>query len=74
MDTACMPTASGTILLLLLLWCLSFLSTADDIYHPTDLFSISCGSSTNFSTLDTRNWTSDNHFLSPTNPSVAAPS
>ncbi|XP_047162686.1 receptor-like protein kinase FERONIA [Vigna umbellata] len=74
MDPACTPTASGTILLLLLLWCLSFLSTADDIYHPTDLFSVSCGSSTNFSTPDTRNWTSDNHFLSPTNLSVSAPS
>jgi len=74
MDTACPPTASGTILLLLLLWCLSFLSTADDIYRPTDLFSISCGSSTNFSTLDTRNWTSDIHFLSPTHLSVSAPS
>ncbi|BAT83253.1 hypothetical protein VIGAN_04037600, partial [Vigna angularis var. angularis] len=74
MDTACTPTASETILLLLLLWFLSFLSTADDIYHPTDLFSVSCGSSTDFSTPDTRNWTSDIHFLSPTNLSVSAPS
>ncbi|KAG2403992.1 Receptor-like protein [Vigna angularis] len=74
MGTACTPTASETILLLLLLWFLSFLSTADDIYHPTDLFSISCGSSTDFSTPDARNWTSDIHFLSPTNLSVSAPS
>ncbi|WVZ06821.1 hypothetical protein V8G54_020167 [Vigna mungo] len=74
MERTCTRAASGTILFLLLWWCLSFLSMADVIYRPTDLFSISCGSSTNFSTLDTRNWTSDNHFLSPTNPSVAAPS
>ncbi|WVZ06817.1 hypothetical protein V8G54_020163, partial [Vigna mungo] len=74
MDPSCTRTALRTIIFLFLMCCLSFLSTADDIYHPTDLFSISCGSSTNFSTLDTRNWTSDNRFLSPTNPSVAAPS
>ncbi|KOM36790.1 hypothetical protein LR48_Vigan03g017100 [Vigna angularis] len=74
MDTSCTRTALRTILFLLLWSCLSFISMADVIYRPTDLFSISCGSSTNFSTQDTRNWTSDNHFLSPTNPSVAAPS
>ncbi|XP_014496880.1 receptor-like protein kinase FERONIA [Vigna radiata var. radiata] len=74
METTCTRTASRATLLLLLMWCLSFLSTADDVYRPTDLFSISCGSSTNFSTLDFRNWTSDIHFLSPTHLSVAAPS
>ncbi|KAK7374639.1 hypothetical protein VNO80_08076 [Phaseolus coccineus] len=77
MDTTCRQSASGTILLLLLLqlWCLSFLSIAEDIYDPTELFSISCGSSTNFSPLDTRNWTADIHFLSPTTHlSVSAPS
>ncbi|XP_047162703.1 receptor-like protein kinase FERONIA [Vigna umbellata] len=74
MDTSCTRTALRTIFFLLLWCCLSFISMADVIYRPTDLFSISCGSSTNFSTPDTRNWTSDNHFLSPTNLSVAAPS
>jgi len=75
METTCTRAASGTILLLfLLLWCLSFLSIADHIFSPSDLFSISCGSSTNFSTLDTRNWTTDIHFLSPTHLSVSAPS
>ncbi|QCE12700.1 interleukin-1 receptor-associated kinase 4 [Vigna unguiculata] len=74
MDTTCTQTALRTILLFFLMCCLSFLSTADDIYHPTDLFSVSCGSSTNFSTLDTRNWTTDIHFLSPTHLSVSAPS
>jgi len=74
MDTTCWQTASGTILLRFLLCCLSFLSIADAIYRPTELLSISCGSSTNFSTLDTRNWTADFHFLSPTHLSVPAPS
>ncbi|KAK7374636.1 hypothetical protein VNO80_08073 [Phaseolus coccineus] len=64
MDTTYRQSASGTILLLLQFWCFSFLSIAEDIYDPTELFSISCGSSTNFSTLD-RNWTADIHFLSP---------
>ncbi|CAJ1834287.1 unnamed protein product [Sphenostylis stenocarpa] len=64
----------GTILLLLfLLLCLSFYCIGDDIYRPNDLFGISCGSSTNFSTLDTRNWTADIKFLSPTHQAVAAP-
>jgi len=73
MDTTGTPLR--TILLLLFqIWCFSFISMADVIYRPTDLFSVSCGSSTNFSTLDTRNWTSDIHFLSPTHLSVAAPS
>ncbi|XP_047152348.1 receptor-like protein kinase FERONIA [Vigna umbellata] len=74
MDTTCTRTAVRSILFLFFMWCLSFLSTADDIYHPTELFSISCGSSTDFSTHDTRNWTSDIHFLSPINLSVSAPS
>ncbi|XP_027929907.1 receptor-like protein kinase FERONIA, partial [Vigna unguiculata] len=72
MDTTCKQSALGTILLLFLLWCLPCLSIADVIYHPLDLFSISCGSSTNFSTLDTRNWTADINFLSQTHHSVAA--
>ncbi|KAL9297291.1 hypothetical protein ACSQ67_023187 [Phaseolus vulgaris] len=70
MDTSCTQTALGTILLLFLLSCLSI---ADVIYRPPDLFSISCGSSTNFSTPDTRNWTSDIKFLSPTHNSVDLP-
>ncbi|QCE12691.1 interleukin-1 receptor-associated kinase 4 [Vigna unguiculata] len=74
MDTTCKQSALGTILLLFLLWCLPCLSIADVIYHPLDLFSISCGSSTNFSTLDTRNWTADINFLSQTHHSLAVPS
>ncbi|CAJ1834233.1 unnamed protein product [Sphenostylis stenocarpa] len=76
MDETASRIGLGTILLLLftlLLLCLSFCCTADDIYRPNDLFSISCGSSTNFSTLDTRNWTADIKFLSPTHQAVAAP-
>ena len=68
MDTSCTETALGTILLLFLLSCLSI---ADVIYRPPDLFSISCGSSTTFSDLDTRNWIPDITFLSQNHNSVA---
>ncbi|XP_057754971.1 receptor-like protein kinase FERONIA [Arachis stenosperma] len=47
--------------LFLLFTCLPFfviIIAADQIYNPTDVYSISCGSSNNF-TFDGRNWTSD---------------
>ncbi|KAK7395626.1 hypothetical protein VNO78_16190 [Psophocarpus tetragonolobus] len=67
----------GTVLQVLL-FCLSYVSiTAEDIYHPVDLLSINCGISTNFSSLDGRNWIGDGStklkFLSETHNSVAAP-
>ncbi|XP_014498298.1 receptor-like protein kinase FERONIA [Vigna radiata var. radiata] len=74
MDTTCKQTALVTILLLFLLSRLPCLSMADVIYRPLDLFTISCGSSTNFSTLDTRNWTADINFLSQTHHPLAVPS
>ncbi|KAH1156363.1 hypothetical protein GLYMA_18G271100v4 [Glycine max] len=72
MDTNCIRIALGTILLILP--CLPFLSIAEVIYPPLELFSISCGSSTNF-TLDGRNWIGDNNskLLSESQGSVAAP-
>ncbi|KAG5092955.1 hypothetical protein JHK82_051733 [Glycine max] len=72
MDTTCIRIALGTILLILP--CLPFLSIAEVIYPPLELFSISCGSSTNF-TLDGRNWIGDNNskLLSESQGSVAAP-
>ncbi|BAT83251.1 hypothetical protein LR48_Vigan03g015800 [Vigna angularis] len=62
-----------TILLLLLL---SFfhLSKADVIFDPPDLLTINCGSSTNFSTPDGRNWIGDTNtkLLSVSRGSVLA--
>ncbi|KAG4925920.1 hypothetical protein JHK87_051460 [Glycine soja] len=75
MDTTCTRIALGTIILHLLLMCLSYLSIAEVIYSPDELLSINCGSSSNFSTRDGRNWTVDINFLiaeSRAN-SVAAP-
>ncbi|KAL2329829.1 hypothetical protein Fmac_017410 [Flemingia macrophylla] len=68
--------AIGAMLPFLLFLCLSFLSIADNsIYNPVDLFSISCGSSINFSARsDGRNWVGDSNtkFLSEKQHSVAA--
>ncbi|XP_029125690.1 receptor-like protein kinase FERONIA [Cajanus cajan] len=73
MDTTLTRIALGTILFLLLLLSHPYLSIAEDaIYSPLDLFSINCGSSTNLSTLDGRNWIGDIKFLSQSNDSVAA--
>ncbi|KAL5167446.1 Receptor-like protein kinase FERONIA [Glycine soja] len=72
MDTTSTQIASGTILFLLLLF-FPYLSIADVIYSPVELFSINCGSSSNLSTRDGRNWTADIKFLSENKDSVAAP-
>ncbi|KAH1156359.1 hypothetical protein GLYMA_18G270700v4 [Glycine max] len=72
MDTTGTHIASGAILFLLLL-CLSYLSIADVIYSPVELFSINCGSNSSLSTRDGRNWTADIKFLSENKDSVAAP-
>ncbi|RZB53903.1 receptor-like protein kinase FERONIA [Glycine soja] len=72
MDTTSTQIASGTILFLLLLF-FSYLSIADVIYSPVELFSINCGSSSSLSTRDGRNWTADIKFLSENKDSVAAP-
>ncbi|QCD79173.1 interleukin-1 receptor-associated kinase 4 [Vigna unguiculata] len=58
METTTKPIALGTILLLLLL-SFSHLSKADVIFDPSDLLTINCGSSTNFSTPEGRNWIGD---------------
>ncbi|XP_027927214.1 receptor-like protein kinase FERONIA [Vigna unguiculata] len=58
METTTKPIALGTILLLLLL-SFSHLSKADVIFDPPDLLTINCGSSTNFSTPEGRNWIGD---------------
>ena len=72
MDTSGTRIALGTILPILLL-CLPYFSIAVDvIYRPVELLSINCGSSSNFSTLDGRNWTADIKFLSENKDSVAA--
>ncbi|KAG4378098.1 hypothetical protein GLYMA_18G270600v4 [Glycine max] len=74
MDTTDTRIALGSILILLLM-CLSNLSIAEVIYSPDELLSINCGSSSNFSSRDGRNWTVDINFLiaeSRVN-SVAAP-
>ena len=54
---------------------LSYLSIAEVIYSPDELLSINCGSSSNFSTRDGRNWTVDINFLTVESRinSVAAP-
>ncbi|KAK7394387.1 hypothetical protein VNO78_14914 [Psophocarpus tetragonolobus] len=70
MDTGDTRIALG--ILGLLLW-LPYLSTADVIYRPVDLFSINCGSSTSLFTPDGRNWTADVIFLSQNMDSVSAP-
>ncbi|KAL2329827.1 hypothetical protein Fmac_017408 [Flemingia macrophylla] len=73
MDTILSRIATGTILFLLLLLCLPFLSIAEDaIYRPIDLLSINCGSPYNFSTQDSRNWTGDIKFLYESHNSVVA--
>ncbi|KAH1156362.1 hypothetical protein GLYMA_18G271000v4 [Glycine max] len=75
MDTTCTRIALGTIILHLLLMGLSYLSIAEVIYSPDELLSINCGSSSNFSTRDGRNWTVDINFLTVESRinSVAAP-
>ena len=73
MDTTCIRFALRAILLHLLLLSLPKLSIAEFIYSPHEIFSIHCGSSTNFSTRDGRNWTADIKFLSENKDSVAAP-
>ncbi|XP_027348906.1 receptor-like protein kinase FERONIA [Abrus precatorius] len=64
-----------TVFLLLLLLCLSYVSTAQDIYHPAEHFTILCGSSTNLYADGGRNWTGDNNMklLSENNGSVSVP-
>ncbi|TKY65061.1 Receptor protein kinase FERONIA [Spatholobus suberectus] len=69
MDTTGTRIALGAILLLLL--CPPYLSIADVIYSPLDLYSINCGSSNNLFTPD-RNWTGDTKFLSERGDSVLA--
>ncbi|KAG4378097.1 hypothetical protein GLYMA_18G270150v4 [Glycine max] len=49
MDTTSTQIASGTILFLLLLF-FPYLSIADVIYSPVELFSINCGSNSSLST------------------------
>ncbi|KAL2329830.1 hypothetical protein Fmac_017411 [Flemingia macrophylla] len=72
MDSTPTRIPIGAILLLLLFLRHPYLSIADTIYRPVDLFSINCGSSTNLSTPDGRNWTGDTNFLSQSHNSVAA--
>ncbi|TKY65073.1 Receptor protein kinase FERONIA [Spatholobus suberectus] len=62
--------ALGATLLFLSL-CLPYVSIAEVIYRPSELFSFNCGSSTNLSTPDGRNWTADMEFLSEKQNSVA---
>ncbi|TKY65034.1 Receptor protein kinase FERONIA [Spatholobus suberectus] len=69
MDTTGTRIALGAILLLLL--CLPYLSIADVVYRPLDLYSINCGSANNLITPD-RNWTGDTKFLSERGDSVLA--
>ncbi|KAL2959126.1 hypothetical protein AAZX31_18G249900 [Glycine max] len=74
MDTTCIRFALRAILLHLLLLSLPKLSIAEFIYSPHEIFSIHCGSSTNFSTRDGRNWTPDIKFLTAqSHHSFAAP-
>ncbi|BAT83247.1 hypothetical protein LR48_Vigan03g015200 [Vigna angularis] len=71
METTTKPIALGTILLLLSFF---HLSKADVIFDPPDLLTINCGSSTNFSTPDGRNWIGDTNtkLLSISRGSVLA--
>lgn len=63
-----METRTSTLFLLLCLLCFS---TAEDIYHPVELFRISCGNSSDTTSLGGPNWIGDTNtkLLSDSDPS-----